>query len=234
MSIVITDELRGLLRSNGADMVGVSDLTSIAPDIPYNLPFGISIAVALNPRIVSGILNGPTMEYHAEYERANRLLDSLSYNAVQFLAQRGHQTKWLAATSVGIDPKTLATRLPHKTTATRAGLGWIGKTVLLVTRPFGSTVRLTTVLTNAQLSTDTPINSSKCGKCTILVDVCPGHAASGKNWQASLNRDSFFDAFSCRQTALKLTSENVRIPETLCGICIAACPWTRKYIERVT
>lgn len=230
----MTDELRDFLRSKGADMVGVSDLTSIAPDIRYDLPFGISIVVTLNPRIVSGILNGPTAEYHAEYERANRLLDSLSYHAVQFLAKRGHQTKWLAATGVGIDPKTLATRLPHKTTATRAGLGWIGKTALLVTRPFGSAVRLTTVLTNAELSVDTPINSSKCGKCTSCVDICPGHAASGKNWQTSLNRDSFFDAFACRQTALKLTSENVGIRETLCGICIAVCPWTRKYIERAT
>ncbi len=65
----MSDELGDLLCSKGADMVGVADLRSIAPDIRYDLPFGISIAVALNPKIVSGILNGPTKEYHAEYEQ---------------------------------------------------------------------------------------------------------------------------------------------------------------------
>jgi epoxyqueuosine reductase len=228
----ISDELRNLLRSQGADMVGVGDLRSISPDLRYDLPFGISIAVALNPKIVSGILSGPTKEYHAEYERANRLLDSLSHSAVQFLAEKGHRTKWLAVTSVGIDPVTLTTQLPHKTTATRAGIGWIGKTALLVTKQFGSAVRLTTVLTDAELSADTPINSSMCGKCTSCVDACPGHASFGELWHVNLYRDSFFDALACRQTAFKLALENVGIRETLCGICIAACPWTRKYIER--
>jgi len=152
--------------------------------------------------------------------------------AVQFLETRGHKTKWFAATSVGIEPKTLSTRLPHKTAATRAGLGWIGKCALLVTKPFGSAVRITTVLTDAKLSGGAPIDSSKCGKCTICVDACPSLAPSGKNWQVDLHRDSFFDAFACRKTARELAAKRVGIHETLCGICIAVCPWTQKYIEK--
>ncbi|MFH1382612.1 MAG: 4Fe-4S double cluster binding domain-containing protein [Chloroflexota bacterium] len=237
----VLEELKRFLLSKGADMVGVADLRGLAPDVRYNLPFGISIAVALNPRIVSEILDGPTKEYFAEYTRVNALLAELGDNIARRLNDQGNKAKWLAPTivlhdpvthsGVSYDPTTMSTQLPHKTAATLSGLGWIGKNAMLITEPFGSAVRLTTVLTDADLPVGNPINSSRCGNCRKCVNACPGHAPSGKSWFNGAIRGSFFDAFACRQTAFRLTSENVGIPETLCGICIAACPWTQKYIK---
>ena len=197
------DELRTLLQLNGADMVGIADLSETTPDVRDGFPLGVSIAVALNPRIISQIKDGPTKQYHEEYKRSNDLLDMLSHHAATFLSEHGCKATRLAATSVGIDSQTLSTRLPHKTTATRAGLGWIGKCALLITKKFGSAVRITTVLTNAQLSTGNPIDVSQCGKCTACVDACPAHAVSGKDWQVDLHRDAFYDPFACRITALE-------------------------------
>lgn len=231
-SVTLAGELRTLLRSNGADMVGFADLQNIAPDIRDNFPFGVSIAVALNPRIVSEIQDGPTRQYHAEYERVNHLLDSLSHDAVQFLEERGHRAGWLAATSVGINPETLSTHLPHKTTATRAGLGWIGKCAVLVTKTFGSAIRITSVLTDANLPAGDVIDTSQCGDCRACVDICPAQAPSGRNWQVNLHRDSFFDPFACQKAARELAMRQIGIRETICGICIAACPWTQRYIKR--
>ncbi len=228
--MVMPDELRTLLRSNGAEMTGFADLQDVASDVGDNFPYGISIAVALNPQIISEIQDGPTKRYYAEYERANHLLDTLGHCAVQFLEERGYKAKWCAATSVGIDPETLSTRLPHKTTATRAGLGWIGKCALLVTKQFGSAVRITTVLTDAQLPTNHPVDVVLCGKCTACVDACPAHAVSGKDWRIDLHRDAFYDPFACRKTAIEQMVKNTGIRETLCGICIAVCPWTQKYV----
>ena len=230
--MTMPDELTTFLQCNGADIVGFADLQNIAPDVRDNFLFGISIAVALNSQIISEIQDGPTKPYYAEYERANQLLDTLGHYAVEFLQEQGYKAKWSAATSVGIAPKTLSTRLPHKTTATRAGLGWIGKCAVLVTRTFGSAVRITTVLTDAELPAGDPIDSSQCGNCTACVDACPSHAPSGKNWQVGLHRDSFFDPFACRTAALELAGNRIGIQETLCGICIAVCPWTQKYLER--
>ncbi len=230
--MIISDEIRGFLLSSGADLVGFANLQDISSDARDSLPFGVSIAVALNPHIISKIKDGPTGDYYKEYERANRLLDKLGYLAVHFFEKYGHKAKWLAATGVGYDPETLSAPLPHKTTATLAGLGWIGKCALLVTATFGSAVRLTTVLTDAKLPTGRLIKTPYCGKCTACVDVCPGHAPSGMSWQVGLHRDLFFDPFACRETALKLASRRAGIQKIICGICIAVCPWTLKYIKR--
>jgi epoxyqueuosine reductase len=219
--MTMPDELRNFLQSNGADVIGFADLSDIASDVRDNFRYGISMAVALNPRIISEIKDGPTKQYYGEYERANGLLDAL-----------GHKAKWFAATRAGIDRETLATRLPHKTAATRAGLGWIGKCAVLVTRGFGSAVRITTVLTDVELPAGEPIDESYCGNCTECVDACPGHAPSGKDWQVGIYRDSFFDAFACRTTARELALKRAGIRETICGICIAVCPWTQKYVTK--
>jgi len=233
---ILAKELTGVLKSNGATLVGFADLRGIPGDIRSDFPIGISIAVALNPRAIAGIKEGPTMEYHDEYDRANNLLNSLSAIAEKFLKEQKHKAKGFPAKTgpTGYNPETFSTVLPHKTIATRSGIGWIGKCALLVTKEFGSAVRLTSVLTEADLPVGTPSGASQCGSCGLCVDNCPGKAPSGKNWEVSLDRDSFFDAFACYKAARKLASDKIGLQETLCGICIASCPWTQSYIKRTT
>ena len=231
--MTLSNELETFLHSNGADLVGFADLQEIATDVRDSFPFGISIAVAMNPRIMSEIREGPTKSYYAEYKRVNNLLDMLGQSTAEFLTENGHDAKNLTAT-YGDNPVTLATKLPHKTAATRAGLGWVGKCALLITREFGSAVRLNTVLTDAQIAAGQPINSSLCENCTACVDTCPAHAPSGKDWQVGLPRDSLYDAYACQKTARELATERIGIRVTICGLCIVACPWTQKYIEKAS
>jgi len=229
----IADELDILLKANGADVVGFADLGEIPPEARDDLPIGVSIGIALDPQVISEIQDGPTRQYYEDYERANNLLDTLGNQATRFIKGQGYKAKWFAATNVDIDPATLSTCLPHKTAATQVGLGWIGKCALLVTRELGSAVRITTVLTDAELPASEPVSQSLCGNCTACVDACPCHAISGKDWQAGLQRDSLYDAFACREAAHKIAATRIGIRLTLCGICINACPWTQKYIAKV-
>jgi epoxyqueuosine reductase len=224
------EELRQLLLKNGSAIVGFADLSVIPSEHRLNMRYGISIAVALSASIVSIIKHGPTKEYYSEYGKVNNLLDRLSIQAANFLQDRGWNAKALAATNKDIYPETLSTCLPHKTVATLAGLGWIGKCALLVTEKYGSAIRLSTVLTEAELTSGQPVTMSKCGDCTICVNACPAHASNGRLWEAGLYRDNFFNPFNCRKTARKYAAD-VGIDDTVCGICIAVCPWTRKYIE---
>lgn len=229
--MTLTEEIRDFLTARGADLVGYADLSEIPPNIRHHLPFGISIAVALNPDVISGITDGPTKSYYREYNRVNDLLNTLAQSAVEFIKRNNHEATSLTATR-GSNPATLATPLPHKTVATLAGLGWIGKCALLVTPDFGSAVRLNTVLTDAEITPGQPVNESACGECTACVDICPAHAVSGKDWQPGLPRDDFYNAFACRSTARELSMKYAGVLESICGRCIIACPWTRKYIER--
>jgi epoxyqueuosine reductase QueG len=228
----ISNELKAVLQSNGASIVGYADLRNIAPDIRDNLNFGVSIGVALHPEALPSIKTGPTQEYYEDFKRVNQLLSTLGHQAVLFLEERGYIARQLITTGDGYNKETLSAVLPHKTVATRAGTGWIGKCALLVTEEFGPAVRITAVLTNAKLATGTPTDASQCGDCTACVEACPGRAPSGKNWQVGLHRDDFFDVFKCRDAALSQANTRIGIQETICGICIAACPWTQQYINK--
>ena len=121
--------------------------------------------------------------------------------------------------------KTLRMNFSHKMAATRAGLGWIGKTDLLVAEKFGPRIRLATVLTNYRFDNlGIPITESRCGKCNICVEECPAQAANGKLWKVFLDRDEFYDAFKCRDMCRKMSMERLDKKISLCGICICVCP----------
>jgi len=224
-------ELRDILCSRGAALVAYGDLRAL-PEAPrQGLPVGVSIAAALDRQIVRDIRSGPTAAYFAEYQRVNSLLNELATAAGEFLRSRGYRAAGQQAT-VGslMNMETLSTPLPHKTVATRAGLGWIGRTALLITREYGSAVRLTSVLTDAPLPTGKAVDESRCGECALCVTACPAKASRGATWKAGMERAELYDAFACRKQAREL-SARVGVDQSICGICISVCPWTARYLD---
>jgi epoxyqueuosine reductase len=227
----LNEELTQFLKYNGASLVGFADLREIDPKARDGFPYGISIAVALDPQIMSAIKEGPTADYYAEYKRLNKILGNLGRAAVNWLKNKGYKARAHPVTFEE-DRSTLSASLPHKTVATRAGLGWIGKCALLVTKRFGSAIRLTTVLTDAPVDPGRPVNASLCAHCTRCVEVCPARAHTGVNWRAGLPREALYDAFKCRQTARDLSAKSFGKAVSVCGLCIVACPWTQKYLQK--
>src|SRR5512137_252138 len=195
------EEIRKILLESGAAIVGFADMTALPPKYRRSMAGALSIAVALNPAIVSRITKGPTKEYFREYRRANTLLSELSHRAAKLLQEREFSAVALEPTTEEFDAVRLRAGLSHKIAATRSGLGWIGKNALVITKPFGSAIRLTTVLTDAPIETGPPCDESICGTCTACVEICPAHAPSGTNWRLGLYRDDFFDAWACCRMA---------------------------------
>jgi epoxyqueuosine reductase QueG len=121
--------------------------------------------------------------------------------------------------------KTLRADVSHKMVATRAGLGWIGKTDLFISKKFGPRLRLATILTDYPLDcVNVPIDESRCGKCTLCVDKCPAQAANGIPWNIHVAREEFYNPFKCREKCLELSWQNMKQHISICGICVSVCP----------
>lgn len=115
--------------------------------------------------------------------------------------------------------------------ATRAGLGWIGKNCLLVTKKYGSAVRLSSLLTNAPLPADVPVNESQCGGCAVCVKSCPARALKGVLWSTGTKREELFRKEDCKKMQIQRMKQATGIETDLCGLCFAVCPYTQQYLR---
>jgi len=110
--------------------------------------------------------------------------------------------------------------------ATRAGLGWIGKNSMLISKRNGSYFFISELITDIELAYDQPMGGNYCGDCSRCMDACPTRAITDLR---------VVDANKCISY---LTIENKGdIPETFkgkyekwifgCDICQQVCPWNR-------
>lgn len=227
---MVTEAVSDRLRAAGATVVGFADLAPLDEATRQGFPRAISFAMPLTPSIVAGITEGPTEAYAAEYARLNALLTQISQELATFIEARGWRAQARPATG-DWSVATLRAPFQHKTAATLAGLGWIGKCALLVTPDFGPAVRWATVLTDAPLKTGMPIVESRCGDCTACVEVCPGKACTGQNWRQGMPREAFWDPKTCMAGMQKISMARLG-RSGICGMCIASCPFTRAYLRR--
>jgi len=228
----LTRELKTALLSRGAALIGFADLRELPEDARDGFPYGVVIGMAWEKDVLHSIADGPTHAYHQNYDDLNERLDNLSLYAEKWLVEKGFRALAKTRQVVGAyDGVRLTTKLPHKTVATRAGVGWIGKCALLVTPEFGSALRISSTLADAPLETGTPVNESHCGECAVCREICPAKAVSGNKWSAGLPREEFWNAQACRETALARSREKLGEDVTLCGLCILRCPWTQKYLK---
>lgn len=229
----LTIKVKKFLQSEGADLIGIGDLSGIKPELRRNMPIGICLIIAYPAAIIKDISKAPTMEYLETYNEINKKLDQLVIRGAEYLHSMGYEAL-PQTTSIVKTSSDYATVLPYKTVATRSGLGWIGKCALLVTKEYGSAIRLSTILTNAPLETSNPINESKCSDCMICTKACPAQAVKGNHWSINTSREEYYDAVKCRKKAREISKEVLNKEISLCGKCIVVCPYTQAYIRNHT
>jgi epoxyqueuosine reductase QueG len=220
------------MEAHNITLWGASDLRDFSTprdETGQGFRFALSWAIPMNPRIMVNIQKGPNQAYADEYARVNNRINELSEALAAEIKDRGFRSKPLAA-SARTDTVNIKGDFPHKTAATRAGLGWIGRHCQLITRPFGSWLRLGTVFTDIELPCGPPLKRNFCGHCTRCVEACPAKALKGNAWYPGLPREEILDITACDKWKKKNYFQYHKGHN--CGICSAVCPYGLKVLKK--
>ena len=172
-----TEEVKSKIKDLGADLVGVADtqplkqLTLDPPGLLDSFQWAIAIAIGLPKAVFEQIDDQPTPLYASVYRSANRILDEIAFRAANLLQKDGFTGLPIPASQV-LDRQNWFGAITHKAVGRMAGLGWQGKSLLLVNPEYGPRIRLATILTDAPLEPDSPMDN-RCGDCTRCADACP-------------------------------------------------------------
>lgn len=212
-------QLLKLARTRPLCLFGVADLDVVLEAEPHALdlvPGGFTRAVVfgipLQDAVIESIVDRPTPLYFHNYRQVNYELDSIALAAAALLQGAGRRALAVAASQlIAHDP--MRGHVSHRLLGWAAGLGWRGRNNLLVNPRFGSRVRHVSVLTDAPLEADAPLER-ECGTCVACVRVCPAHAIGARHEDFRLE--------ACYQTLCGFA----RIPfvgQHICGVCVKAC-----------
>jgi epoxyqueuosine reductase len=228
-------ELKELGHSLGADFWGVADLAPAQEAIVTQggplvagFPRAISVGIGLFHAVVDQLPHRAeravaTSYKHHCYDVINLRLDDIASRLSGVLQGAGYRALPVPA-SVRVDDERICALFSHKLAAHLAGLGWIGKSCLLVTPEAGPRVRWATVLTDAPLeATGEPVDE-QCGACRQCVDVCPVSAFTGASFRPDQAREVRFDALKCDQYFDEMKQDR---PWAVCGLCVYICPHGR-------
>ncbi|HHT17933.1 MAG TPA: epoxyqueuosine reductase [Papillibacter sp.] len=196
------------VQEGGADFVYFVDVSQFPEDVTDGCGFALLFGKALSKEYVRALQEG-VQPQKREFHSLERKMGALARKIAAELEAAGYHS--IAKLKSG--------RLPHKTVALRAGLGFIGKNNLLVSPEYGCALVLGKVLTNAPFVTEShPPMAPQCGDCTVCVESCPTGALRGTTWNLSLTRKDMLTRKLC----------------TPCEKCLVLCPYTVKYSTQST
>ncbi len=147
-------------------------------------------------------------DYHQIIEEKLKRLDS-------FLCQFGGRQKFYVDTGPVLE----------RDQAAAAGIGWHGKSTMLLNRQLGTWFFLAEVLTTLKFTPDEPVQDH-CGKCTRCIDACPTGAITAPHRVDARRCISYLTIESKGAIPLELRP---LVGDRIygCDDCLDACPWNR-------
>jgi len=223
-------KIESLAKDMGATCFGIADLAPARQSISEQggefltqFPRAVSHGFVLADGIVDTLAHHKNVAalsnyWYYVYQIVNPHIDSISLMLAQSLDRAGFQA-FVVPSSQTVDRTRLTGVFSHKLGAHLAGLGWIGRSALLVTPEHGPRVRWGTVLTDAPLEAGTPMDEM-CRDCDACVKGCPAHAFTGQAFDKPRPRSEIFAAEACDNYLSKREAQH-----RACGMCVYICPF---------
>ncbi len=213
------ERTQAIAEGAGADLVGVADLGRVRRiyTSPGNLlskfRYAVSAAVDLE--------KFGRYDTSTEDDLAFPQLRAVAKEIKRYIESEGYSAKIIAPDKrvSRSGPLYLRGEISHKAVARTAGLGWIGKSALLVTPALGPKVCLVTILTDMPLPAGRPMRN-RCGHCQRCVAACPVKALKGASFEDRPRRiGDAIDVWKCNAWVNKTWRRG-----ELCFACVVACP----------
>ena len=147
-------------------------------------------------------------DYHDVLEKKLRALDG-------FLTAAGGRQKFYVDTGPVLE----------RDFAAEAGIGWHGKSTMLLNRQFGTWFFLAEIFTTLELPPDPP-QVARCGSCTRCIDACPTGAITAPH-QLDARRCISYLTIELKGS-IPLEFRPLMGDRIFgCDDCLDACPWNR-------
>ena len=224
--MTLKDRINSVCEANSTlyGFANIKDYQDYIVDELKGYDYAIVIGIKIPDEIIEN-LNTPAGEikYQDAYNTINKELNDTIEKLENLITTEGYNAKGVNASYIIPDGR-LYGELSHKMIARLAGLGWIGKSCLLITPEYGPRLRWATLITDYELETDNHPVKSRCNDCRLCVDNCPSGAFKNVEFNPEDSRSVRYDAFKCKKHFDKL--ESMARPR-LCGLCVRVCPWGR-------
>ena len=201
------------LSDLGIDLVGIADLTGkdTKPVETYGpWPRALVMGYVLSRAVLETVTDRPSLLYKHHYKTVNWLLDQAAERLAHDIEMSGHRSLAIPASQT-VDRERRQGHLSHRYLGYLAGLGFRGRSGLLVNPKYGARVRYATILSDLPVDPDQPIDDT-CGPCRRCVQVCPAGAIS----------ENGVDTDKC----YRKLNEFAALPgigQHICGVCVKAC-----------
>ena len=211
--ILETTNLRKLIKRLEVDVYGVADMQLLL-EMETGLPTDLKKFINMFPyAIVLGVQYGK-LGKKASGTKSALFLEEAAFHIMEYLENRGYR-QLIIHTEDEFDPINRLGFMSLKVLAKTAGLGWQGRSLLIISPEYGPLHRLIAILTDLPLQVN-DILKNECGDCQKCIEACPKNALTLVNFNDHPSRrDNVLNIKKC-------------LGDNGCLACILPCPWLKK------